>query len=454
MKVLNEKGFTINADKCEWYRKEMEFFGLKFSEKGVSLTEDKSNALMNATIPENKKELHSFLGLGTYCSRFIHRYADDSNELWPLVRKNKQFEWNSNHQKSFDKIRLGIKNNLSYFDVNWHTEIHVDASPVGLAAVLVQSNPRDRSEKRIIAFASRCLSELEKKYSQCEKEALAIVWSCERFHLYIYGSEFVIYSDNKALEFIFNHHKQKPPPRIERWQLRLMPYNFRVIHTPGESNIADYLSRHPIEDRNVNLKQYIKDANDHINAITIESPTLLVVPEDEIIEETLKDFELTLVKKALLLKNKELEKFFELNKNISAFKNHLNDITLSENGVLLKNHRIVIPKSLRNRIVDIAHDGHMGISKTKSLIREHIWFPDIDNMVQDKLKNCLACQANTDNTVIEPLIMSELPKRPWQYLSMDFYEIDGLSFFVLMDEYCRFPIVNELNIANASNVIM
>ena len=164
-----------------------------------------------------------------------------------------------------------------------------------------------------------------------------------------------------------------------------MPYNFRLIHTPGESNIADYLSRHPIEDRNVNLKQYIKDANDHINAITIESPTLLVVPEDEIIEETLKDFELTLVKKALLLKNKELEKFFELNKNISAFKNHLNDITLSENGVLLKNHRIVIPKSLRNRIVDIAHDGHMGISKTKSLIREHIWFPDIDNMVQDKL---------------------------------------------------------------------
>ena len=89
------------------------------------------------------------MGLGTYCSRFIHRYADDSNDIWPFVRKNKQFEWNSNHQKSFDKIRLGIKNNLSYFDVNWITEIHVDASPVGLAAVLVQSNPRDRSEKRI-----------------------------------------------------------------------------------------------------------------------------------------------------------------------------------------------------------------------------------------------------------------------------------------------------------------
>ena len=80
-----KKAFTINADKREWYRKEMEFFGLKFSEKSVSLTEDKSN---NATIPENKKELHSFLGLGTYCSRFIHRYADDSNEFVKINNLN------------------------------------------------------------------------------------------------------------------------------------------------------------------------------------------------------------------------------------------------------------------------------------------------------------------------------------------------------------------------------
>jgi hypothetical protein len=51
MKVLIEKGFTIHADKCEWLRKEMEFIVLNFSEKGVALTEDRSNALMNATIP-------------------------------------------------------------------------------------------------------------------------------------------------------------------------------------------------------------------------------------------------------------------------------------------------------------------------------------------------------------------------------------------------------------------
>ncbi len=75
------------------------------------------NALMNATIPEDKKDLHSFFGLVTYCSRFIDRSADDSNELWPFFHKYKKFELISNHQKSFDKIRLGIKYNLSYFNV-------------------------------------------------------------------------------------------------------------------------------------------------------------------------------------------------------------------------------------------------------------------------------------------------------------------------------------------------
>ncbi len=408
--MLNENGLTVNKDKCEWFRKEMTFFGLKFSENGVSLTDDKTEALMNASIPQNKKDLHSFLGLGTYCSRFIHRYSDDANKLWPLTKKKVQFNWLPEHQTAFDKIRYGIKNNLSYYNKHWKTEIHVDASPIGLAAVLVQVNPKDANDKKIIAFASRCLSDLEKKYSQCEKEALAIVWSCERFHLYIYGSEFIIYSDNKALEFIFNHDKQKPPPRIERWQLRLMPYNFKVIHKSGESNIADYLSRHPVNSNENTVKQYIKDATDHINAITIESPTLLVVPEDEIVAETLKDNELNLVKESLLLNRNEIDEFFKLNKHIGSFKNHLNDLSVSDNGLLLKNHRIVIPHSLRNRIVDIAHDGHMGISKTKALIREHIWFPNIDKIVEDKLRNCLACQANTDNTLIEPLIMSELPQ--------------------------------------------
>lgn len=124
---------------------------------------------------------------------------------------------------------------MSYYDQNKSTEVVVDASPVGLGAILSQ-------EGKIVAYASRSLTQVEQRYSQTEREALAIVWSCEHFHLYIYGSRFTLVTDHKPLESIFNNPKSKPPARIERWRLRLQAYDFHVKYKKGADNPADYMS--------------------------------------------------------------------------------------------------------------------------------------------------------------------------------------------------------------------
>jgi hypothetical protein len=72
------------------------------------------------------------------------------------------------------------------------------------------------------------------------------MWSCEHFHLYLYGHEFTIISVNKPLELMFNNSRSRPPARIERWGLRLQTYNFKVKYKAGKDNPADYMSRHPI----------------------------------------------------------------------------------------------------------------------------------------------------------------------------------------------------------------
>ena len=110
-----------------------------------------------------------------------------------------------------------------------------DASPVGLGAVLVQ---QQGEELRVISYASRSLSDTERRYSQIEKEALAIVWSCERFHMYLYGADFELMTDHKPLECIFSP-TSKTCARIERWLLRMQPYRFTVEYFPGPKNIAD-----------------------------------------------------------------------------------------------------------------------------------------------------------------------------------------------------------------------
>ena len=288
MQRLNENNLTVNQDKCEWFKTELDFFGLHFSKDGVSLSDSKIKDFIETKTPKNKSDLHSFLGLGTYCSRFIRNYASKSTKLWELTRKSTEFKWTSEHDQIFEKLKSSIiKHALAYFNKDHVTELYVDASPDGIGAVLVQYDPNNPSNKKIIAFASRCLNELEKKYSQVEREALAIIWACQRFHLYLYGSEFILYTDNKALEFIFNNNKKKPPPRIERWALKVLQYRFNVIHKPGKENIADYLSRYPAEVSASN--NLFKLADQHINAIIDYSPVVETISKNKLVEESAKD---------------------------------------------------------------------------------------------------------------------------------------------------------------------
>ena len=83
-------------------------------------------------------------------------------------------------------------------------------------------------EWRVIAYASRGLTDVERRYIQTEREALALVWACERFNMYIFGRHFELKTDRKPLEYIYSE-KSKPPARVEPWVLRLQAYDFKVV---------------------------------------------------------------------------------------------------------------------------------------------------------------------------------------------------------------------------------
>jgi len=91
---------------------------------------------------------------------------------------------------------------LGYYDKNAKTQVIADASPYGLARILLQEQ---NGEKRVICYAGRISTSVEHRYSQTEKEALALVWACEHCHVYLYGSEFELLTDHKPLGFIFCH---------------------------------------------------------------------------------------------------------------------------------------------------------------------------------------------------------------------------------------------------------
>ena len=124
---------------------------------------------------------------------------------------------------------------LAYFRGDCNTCIIAVASPQGLGAVLTQLQD---GEWRAISYASRNLTEVKRRYIQTEKEALALVWACERFNIYVYGRKFELETDHKPLECIFGR-LSKPSARIERWILRLQWYDYRVVYRPGKGSIAN-----------------------------------------------------------------------------------------------------------------------------------------------------------------------------------------------------------------------
>ena len=188
LKRLTTKGLRLNQSKCTFLSKQLSFFGQIFTKQGTRPDPKKVNDLLNAPKPTNTHEVRSFLGMANYSSKYIRNFATITTPLRELTKKNVRFEWSATHDAAFETLKQALTSApcMSYFDKHKDTYVTVDASPVGISAILSQKSLHGNSDhQQTIAYASRALTETEKRYSQTEKEALAIVWAVEHFHFFL-----------------------------------------------------------------------------------------------------------------------------------------------------------------------------------------------------------------------------------------------------------------------------
>ena len=122
-----------------------------------------------------------------------------------LTRESVSFEWTELCDESLQTLKQSHTNDsaMAYFDPHLETELVVDASPCGLGAMLVQYTKSKPDDNRIVSYASCTLDSVQTGYSQTEREALAIKWAVEHFHLYLFGIKFTVVTDHKPLVSIF-----------------------------------------------------------------------------------------------------------------------------------------------------------------------------------------------------------------------------------------------------------
>lgn len=436
LEALKRNNLTLNEEKCQYNLEEVDFLGFHLDKNGMRPSEDKIKAIKSFREPSNVAELRSFLGLATHLSPYIENYASLTEPLWKLLRKNNDFKWTQDQTSAFGRLKNIIENNIraqGFFQMGEKTKLYTDASPFGLGAVLVQV--RSDNKEQIVAFASKSLNDIERRYPQTQREAFAVVWAVEKFYYYLLGSKFTILTDHQALEFIYNgkyRDGKRAITRAEGWALRLDAYDFTIEYVKGEKNIADPLSRLATE-----CEETFKEKNQmfEIANIDLRLNTLMSSTSALTLSEIKKETELDEEMKALIHSSKTGEWTKELQR-YQAFEQeiHVTD------GFILRGTRIILPKSLRLRAIKIAHIGHPGATTMKRTLRERVWWSGIDSDIDNFKKNCLGCTQVARDDPPEPMKRTELPQNPFDFIAIDFYTPKelGATVLVVTDYYSRY----------------
>ena len=240
---LSDHGLTARPSKCNFAYSEVQYLGFKVGNSNLSPLPTNLDAIVSMPLPNNKKELRSFLGMLSFYRMFIPNMANMTSPLSDMLKKEikEPLAWSNDCSENFQKLKECMISPpiLKIPDLTKLFCLRVDASNAGLGAVMLQywdNIPQP------VSYASRKLLPREKNYSSIEKECLAIIWAVDKFRYYLYGKEFIIETDHRPLVWLGNFRDKNP--RLTRWALSLQPYKFTVVYIPGtENHGADLLSR-------------------------------------------------------------------------------------------------------------------------------------------------------------------------------------------------------------------
>ena len=233
-----EKNIKFNFDKLQLRVNEVRYLGTMVTPEGIKPDPMKVRAIVEMGNPTDKAGIRRLLGMINFLAAHIPNVSTITAPLRSLLKSDVLFTWGPEQAKSLTKLKevLSTAPVLSYFEPTLTSTIQADASQHGLGACLLQKG-------KPIAYASRSLNPAECNYAQTEKELLAIVFACQKFHQYIYGFETKVQSDHNPLESIVRKPLHKVSPRLQRMLLKLQNYDLIIEYVKGKDlYVANTLS--------------------------------------------------------------------------------------------------------------------------------------------------------------------------------------------------------------------
>ena len=428
-KRLDDHNVKLKRSKCAFVESEVVYLGLKVGSKGLQPVKEKIEPILNAPIPKNVTELRSFLGMVQFYARFLPDLATVLAPLHKLLQREEKWDWSKVQQEAYAKCKRMLASDalLVHYDNRRELKLACDASSYGLGAVI--SHVMENGETKPIAFASRTLTKSERNYAQIEKEALGIIFGIKKFHQYLLGRHFTLITDHKPLLQILGPKSSIPTmaaSRMQRWAILLSQYDYSIEYLSSKENaVADALSRLPHEDS--------EDGTEGTIFVTEVVNSDFPVTATEIAAETQKDLVLKQVYERTLYGWSET---VPINDELKPY--HCRRLELScDQGCLKWGHRVVVPKSLRQKLLDELHSEHSGVVAMKAIARGFMFWPGLDKGIEELASRCSVCQSLRSRPPKAPLETWRWPSRPFQRVHVDFCEFANDNFLVLIDSHSK-----------------
>lgn len=239
---LTEVNLKINPDKCHFGQKSVYLLGFCVNENGISIDTRKVANIHDWPQPRTGKDIQRYLGLVNFFRDFVPNISKMTAPLDALRNVDDLSKiWTDKHQSCFVQLKKVFLHKLvlRYPVMNEPFYVATDASNVGIGAVLYQVI---NNEKRYISFLARSLTKSERSYSTTKRELLAVVFALKRFHQYLWGNHFILFTDHRALTYL--HTQKIANAMMINWLDTIIEYNFDIVHLPGVDNVLpDALSR-------------------------------------------------------------------------------------------------------------------------------------------------------------------------------------------------------------------
>ena len=435
------RNLKLNRTKCQIRKDAITYIGHILSKDGLKPDPKKTDAILKMPCPENKDDLQRFLGMLTYLGKFIPNLSTVASPLRTLLEKNVEWHWHTEQANSFLSLKKLITTApvLKYFNPSKPTKLSVDASSKGLGAVLLQDN-------HPIAYASRALTMCQQNYAQIEKEMLAVVFGCTRFHEYIFGMPSVeVETDHKPLEAILKKPLHQAPLRLQKMIMSIQKYQINLIYCPGKQLvIADTLSR-----------AYLTKQPDDSTSFEFEVNVVASLP---ISKTKLEQFQ------SMTQSDSALKQLMKL--TLDGWPDHKSQVPTeclpywsfrdqisSSDGVLLKGEKLIISKAMQPEMLKLIHCSHLGIEKCKQQARDIMYWPGMSSQIQDTVSACGTCNTYQRKNQKEPLIPHSIPDRPWSKVGVHLFELQQKQYLVIVDYYSGFVELDLLIHTTAKQVI-